>query len=397
MKICHVITRLIVGGAQENTIFTVRGLKKKGYEVDLISGPTTGPEGSLEREIGKAGAGLIVIRELVREINPLHDMACFLKLVFVFRKKRYDIVHTHSAKAGILGRIAAKIACRKTLVIHTVHGPSFHEFQSPLRNIAYIAAEKIAAIFTDRFICVGGVMKEKYLKAGIGREEQYSIVYSGFDIQPYLDADRSRDDRRRALGIRENEKVIGMVGRLFPLKGQEYLMESFAGVVKEYPAARLLIVGDGILRADLEKFARENNIFQKVIFTGLVPPSEIPGFISAMDILVHTSLREGLPKAVAQGFAGGRVVVAFDVDGARELVVNDRTGYLVPPKNTSMLKEKILFLLKNPGISYKMGEDGRRVVENLFPVQKMVDSIERIYQELLKDYGRQEQLRLHSH
>ncbi len=390
MKICHVITRLVVGGAQENTIFTVNGLKDKGHDVDLVSGPTTGPEGSLEKQVNtEKGINLIIIKEMVRNINPVYDIICLFKLIILFREKRYDIVHTHSAKAGILGRIAAKIAFRKTAIIHTVHGLSFHEFQSPLRNALYITAEKIAAVFTDRFICVGGIMKEKSLKAGIGGEEDYSIVYSGFDIRPYLEADKNRELKRKSLGIKENEKAIGMVGRLYHLKGQEYLMAAFAEVVKEHPDTKLLIVGDGILRADLEAFARENNISRKVIFTGLVPPSEIPGFISAMDILVHTSLREGLPKAVAQGFAGGRPVLAFDVDGARELVVNDKTGYLIPPKNTLMLTEKIKFLLKHPEISYKMGEDGRNVVTSLFPVEKMVDSIEKIYIDELGKNGRQ--------
>ena len=381
MKICHVITRLIVGGAQENTIFTVNGLKKKGYAVDLVSGPSEGPEGSLEDQVREIN--LIVIEEMVREINPFLDVKCFLKLVRLFRKNRYEIVHTHSAKAGILGRIAAKIACRKTAVIHTVHGLSFHEFQSPLMNCFYITAEKIADMFTDRYICVGEVMRDKSLKAGIGRKEKYSIVYSGFEVQPYLDAEKRRDETRRSLGIGENEKVIGMVGRLYHLKGQEYLLEAFAGVTKDFPEARLLLVGDGILRADLENFARQHGVFDRVIFTGLVPPSRIPELISAMEILAHTSLREGLPKAVAQGFAGGRPVLAFDVDGSRELVINDRTGYLIPPKDVKLLEEKMRFLLQNPAISYKMGEEGRKVVLNLFPVEKMVDSIEKIYKETM--------------
>jgi len=379
MRICHVITRLIVGGAQENTIFTVKGLKKKNYVVDLVSGPSEGPEGSLENQVKEVN--LIIIKEMRREINPFSDTICFLKLLSIFRKNRYDIVHTHSAKAGILGRVAAKIAYRKTVTIHTVHGLSFHDFQPLLLNLFYITAEKIADIFTDRYICVGKIMRDKSLKAGIGRIEKYSIVYSGFEIQPYLDAEKQRDRTRKSLGISEDEKVIGMVGRLYHLKGQEYLMEAFASIAKEFTKIKLLIVGDGILRADLEKFARENGISEKVIFTGLVSPSRIPELISAMDILVHTSLREGLPKAVAQGFAGGKPVIAFDVDGSRELVVSGKTGYLIPPKDVELLKEKLRYLLQNPAISYKMGEEGRKVVLNLFPVEKMVDAIEEIYLE----------------
>jgi len=382
MRICHVITRLIVGGAQENTIFTVKGLKEKGYVVDLVSGPTEGPEGSLEDQIKKeSGLRLIVIKEMVREIHPFLDVLTFLKLYRLFRKNRYDVVHTHSAKAGVVGRLAAKFAYKRTVTIHTVHGLSFHDFQSPLLNWFYITAEKIADIFTDRYICVGQVMMDKSLKAGIGRREKYSVVYSGFEVQPYLDADKQRNVTRRALGIKDNERVFGMVGRLYHLKGQEYLMEAFASVVREYPEARLLIVGDGVLRPALEKFARENNISERVVFTGLVPPSRIPSLISAMDFLVHTSLREGLPKAVAQGFAGGRPVLAFDVDGARELVIDDRTGYLIPPKDVEMLKDKMRFLLQNPAISCKMGEEGRRIVMSLFPVEKMVSAIDNIYKE----------------
>lgn len=381
MKICHVITRLIVGGAQENTIFTVNGLKKKGYSVDLVSGPSQGPEGSLEDHVKEIN--LIVMDEMVREINPFLDAKCFIKLFRLFRKNRYDIVHTHSAKAGILGRIAAKVACGRTMVIHTVHGLSFHEFQPFLLNWFYITAEKIADQFTDRYICVGEIMRDKCLSAGIGRKEQYSIVYSGFEVQPYLDAEKHRDETRRSLGIKENEKVIGMVGRLYHLKGQEYLMEAFAKIAGDFPEARLMLVGDGILKANLESFARKRGVFEKVIFTGLVSPSKIPGLISAMDILAHTSLREGLPKAVAQGFAAGRPVLAFDVDGSRELVVNDRTGYLIPPGDVKLLEEKLRFLLQNPAISYKMGEEGRRVVLKLFPVEKMVDAIEEIYKEVM--------------
>lgn len=382
MKICHIITRLIVGGAQENTIFTVEGLAEKGYEVDLVSGPSTGPEGSLEKRILDKKIPLITVRELVRQIHPLYDILALVKLIRLFREKKYDVVHTHSAKAGILGRIAAKAAGRKTLVIHSVHGLSFHEYQSGLLNFFYISSEKIAAAFTDHFICVGEVMKEKSLKAGIGKNVQYSVIYSGFDVQPYLDADSRRNDIRKRLGIGEGQQVIGMIGRLYHLKGQEYLMRAFAEIAAKIPETRLLLVGDGILRKSLEEYAREKGIEDKVIFTGLVPPETIPGYVSAMDILAHTSLREGLPKAVAQGFAGGKAVVAFDVDGSRELVINGKTGFLIPPRDEGMLKEKLLWLLQNPGESHIMGSKGRERVEDLYPVHKMVERIEKIYKKM---------------
>jgi len=225
-------------------------------------------------------------------------------------------------------------------------------------------------------------MKEKSLKAGIGKNAQYSVIYSGFDVQPYLDADSRRNDIRKRLGIGEGQQVIGMIGRLYHLKGQEYLMKAFAEIAAKIPETRLLLVGDGILRKSLEEYAREKGIEDKVIFTGLVPPETIPGYVSAMDILAHTSLREGLPKAVAQGFAGGKAVVAFDVDGSRELVINGKTGFLIPPRDEGMLKEKLLWLLQNPGESHIMGNKGRERVEDLYPVHKMVERIENIYKKM---------------
>jgi glycosyltransferase involved in cell wall biosynthesis len=382
MKIAHIITRLIVGGAQENTIFTVEGLKKKGYTVDLISGHTTGPEGSLVKRIKQADIPLFINSSITRNINPFYDIPAFLKLLFFLKKRHYDIVHTHSAKAGILGRIAAGIVSRKTIVIHTVHGLSFHDYQSNLRNSFYIFAERLAAKFTDHFICVGNVMKEKCLNADIGKKAQYSVIYSGFKIKPYLEASSKRRQERERLGIKPEEKVIGMIGRLFPLKGQNYLMRAFCEIVKTFPESKLLLIGDGILRKNLENYAKKEGLEKKVIFTGLVPPQKIPDLVAAMDILAHTSLREGLPKAVAQGFAGGKPVVGFDVDGTRELVKEGITGFLIPPRNVKHLKEKLLFLLQNSEIACKMGNRGRKIVEEFFPVEKMVEEIEKIYLQL---------------
>ncbi|MCM8757341.1 MAG: glycosyltransferase, partial [Candidatus Omnitrophica bacterium] len=312
MKIAHVITRLIVGGAQENTIFTVEGLAKRGHQVDLITGPTTGPEGSLEQRVPASGVRLLRIRHLVRNINLISDCLAFRKLFCLFRKERYDIIHTHSAKAGIIGRLAGRLALPEAVVIHTIHGPSFYPYQPVMLRFLYTLAERIAGWFTDYFICVGEVMKETYVKAGIGQPSQYRVIYSGFDLLPYLAAETNRQTFRQRLNIREDERVIGMIGRLFPLKGQEYLLAAFSRVARAFPKAKLLLVGDGILRPQLESQTERYGIQDKVIFSGLVRPEEIPEYVAVMDIAAHTSFREGLPKAVAQGLAGVKSVVAFD-------------------------------------------------------------------------------------
>ncbi|MCM8804841.1 MAG: glycosyltransferase, partial [Candidatus Omnitrophica bacterium] len=292
---------------------------------------------------------------------------------------------THSAKAGIIGRISAKIANPKSVVIHTIHGLPFHPYQNKILNFLYIFLEKIAYFFTDHFICVGQVMKEKSLQVGIGKEHDYTVIYSGFEIEPYFKYGENREYLREKYGIEKNEKVIGMIGRFFYLKGHNYLIRAFKEISKKFPETKLLLVGDGILRNQLQEYAKKNNIYEKVIFTGLVPPEKIPEYVAIIDILVHTSLREGLPKAVAQGLAGGKPVVAFDIDGTKEIVIDGKTGFIVPPKNIKLLTERIIFLLENCKIADKMGIEGQNLVKNLFPVEKMVDEIEKLYIKFLNN------------
>ena len=183
MKITHIITRLIVGGAQENTVATLLGLRQKpGVEVQLVSGPTTGPEGSLEAEAAKIDGRLTIVPELVRPVHPLKDFIALRKLEQILREQKPDIVHTHSGKAGILGRLAAKRAGVPVIILH-IHGPSFGPFQGALANLVFTAAEKHAAKVTDHFFCSAGAMTQRYLAAGIGRPEMFTRIFSGFNFK----------------------------------------------------------------------------------------------------------------------------------------------------------------------------------------------------------------------
>jgi len=379
MRIAHVITRLIVGGAQENTLVTVVGLMGRGHDVTLITGPTTGPEGSLVEQAKAAGVALVEVPSLVRNVSPLHDVAAYRHLCGLFRAGAYDIVHTHSGKAGILGRLAAARVLPGAVVVHTVHGPSFYRHQPLAAHIAYREAERFAARRTDHLVYVGEVMRQHYLAAGVGRADDSSVIYSGFDLSPYRDAVRDRVGVRQHLGFGEDHTVIGMIGRLFPLKGQEFLLDAFSRVARQFPGARLLLIGDGILRPALEARARRAGLEGRVVFAGLVPPSRIPQYAAALDILAHTSLREGLPKAVAQGYAAGLPAVAFDVDGARELVCDGETGYLVPAGDIGTLAERIALLVRDPVRRREMGLRGQRLVEERFSAEKMVSAIESLY------------------
>jgi len=381
MRVTHVITRLIVGGAQENTIASVLGLAKKpGVEVDLISGPSSGPEGSLEKTFVDSSGRLTIVPELVRPIHPLKDRLAMQKLEKIFRETKPDIVHTHSGKAGILGRLAAaKAGVPK--IIHTIHGPSFGAFQNPLANFIFRAAERRAAKVTTHFVTVADAMMRQYLDAGIGRPEQFTKIFSGFELQPFLTAQNDLELRAR-LGISPDDIVIGKIARLFKLKGHDDLFKIAPILVQQCPQIKFLLVGDGEWRSKFEKKARELGLADKFIFTGLVPPTEVARYVGIMDILVHLSLREGLPRALPQALAAGKPVVAYDCDGACEVCIENETGFLIRPHHHLKLTERLLHLAHDKNLRAQFGERGRELVKQNFSVEKMVDALYSLYTKL---------------
>ncbi|MBI4713235.1 MAG: glycosyltransferase family 4 protein [Planctomycetes bacterium] len=389
IKVVHIITRFILGGAQENTLLTVIGLNKNPkYKVTLVTGPAIGPEGELIERVKQNNIDLIIIDQMRRNIYPRKDLITFVKLFFLLRRLRPDIVHTHSAKAGILGRIAARLAGVK-IVIHTVHGLPFHPYQFNLANIFYIALERFTALFTTKFITVADAMTEQSLKAKVGSREMYTTIYSAMELdkfRPAVDA----DSVRKSLGLSEDDKVIGTIARLAKLKGHHYLLKIAEQVISKVSQAKFLFVGDGNLKEQILKEVKDRGLIGRVIFTGLVEPDRIPSLIEAMDVLVHPSLREGLARALPQALALGKPVISFDIDGAREVVLNGKTGFLiVPPSNqdeTAALKnlaESIIYLLQHPDEASKMGKAGQELVQRNFNADYMVERIQKVYKQEL--------------
>jgi glycosyltransferase involved in cell wall biosynthesis len=386
LKIIHVITRLVVGGAQENTVATVFGLRQKnGVEVQLISGPTTGPEGSLESEFKNSREILTIVPELVRPIHPFKDFLALRKLEKIFREQKPSIVHTHSGKAGILGRIAAKRAGVR-IIMHTIHGPSFGSFQNGLSNFIFKIAEKKAASVTDHFIVVADAMKEQYLAAGIGKPEQYTKIFSGFPLEPFLAAKNDLELRKK-LGVAPDDFVIGKIARLFKLKGHDDLFAIAPELVRQNPKIKFLLVGDGEWRSRFENLAKSLGLEKHFVFTGLVPPNEVPKYVGIMDALVHLSLREGLPRALPQSLAAAKPVVAYDCDGAREVCLDGKTGFLIQPGDLKNLTGKIIQLANDSALSEKLGRAGSDFVRENFAVEKMVDGIYHLYLNLAAERG----------
>ncbi len=383
MRITHIITRLVVGGAQENTVASVLGLRDiPGVETHLISGLTSGPEGSIEPLLASSPGTLTLLPSLVRPIHPWLDARAWSSLASRLRRDPPDIVHTHSGKAGFLGRLAAR-AVGIPVIVHTIHGPSFGSFQGAATNTLFRNAESLAARVTSHFVVVAHAMARQYQAAGIGRPDQFTRIVSGFDLQPFLDAPNHPATRAR-LGIAPGDFVVGKVARLFENKGHDDLIAAAPDLVQNLPHLRFLLVGDGTERPDLEAEIARRGLSRFFIFTGLVPPSAVPEYIGIMDALVHLSRREGLARALPQSLAAGRPVIAYDCDGANEVCINGRTGFLVAPGNLTALRERIRLLARDPALRKELGNHGVELVRELFPVRRMIDDLHALYVRLLK-------------
>lgn len=383
MKIAHIITRLILGGAQENVVLCCEDLHRDyGDDVLLITGPALGPEGSL-LDRARAGEGpLAIIPSLRRAIHPWHDMAAYRAIGDALRKFRPDVVHTHSAKAGILGRAAAwRLAV--PAIVHTVHGAPFHPYQSALARAVFRNCERWAARRCHHLVSVADAMTNLLVNAGVAPREKFTTIYSGIEVEPLLESHRLREAVRHKLGYRPEHVVIGKIARLFNLKGHEYLIEAARRLVRAEPLLRFLLVGDGVLRERLERKIAAAGLKAHFQLVGLAPPQEIPGLVAAMDMVVHTSLREGLARALVHGLLAGKPVVSFDIDGAREVVLDGITGYLVPPLDCGALVEALHRLAANSVLRSRLGEEGRTRCREQFCHHRMTREIRALYERLL--------------
>lgn len=383
LRIVHIITRLIVGGAQENTLLSCEGQHDRGHHVTLITGPPIGPEGSLLDRAQKHGYRVEVLDAMRRAILPGKDYLTYRTLVRRLRELKPDVVHTHSSKAGIIGRWAAARA-GVPVVIHTIHGLAFTASTSPRVNRAYKMLERVTAPKTTKIVCVADAMRDQSLAAGIGRPEQYVTVYSGMETAPFLNPPVARDAVRAQLGLAPEHVAIGTIARLFHLKGHDDLLDLAPELRARWPNLRFLWIGDGLLRETFERRMREMDLRDRFILTGLVPPSRIPELTGAMDILVHPSRREGLARALPQGSLAGKPVITYDIDGNREALIEGQTGYVLPPFDKERLAGAIDRLMGDASLRQRMGAAGREFALGRFGADVMVEALGRVYDDCLQ-------------
>jgi glycosyltransferase involved in cell wall biosynthesis len=351
------------------------------YAVDVLSGKETGSEGSLIGNAKNRGINLFFEAHLVRKISPWKDISAFLKMVRLMKFKKYDVVHTHSSKAGILGRLAAK-AAGVPAIVHTVHGWGFHDYQHRIIRFFYILVEKLCAQITSRLIAVADKDIAKGVAEGIGTRGDYTLIRSGIDLERFSIRSGARTRIRKELRLSDDDKVVGTVTRLSPQKAPQVFIEAAALIHKACPDVFFVIVGDGPLRKILEEKTKISGIANRVVFTGI--RNDVHRLMHAFDLFLLTSLWEGLPRVIPQAMASGVPVIASRVDGNAEIIKDRENGILVDPGSPMAFAHQAIGLINNEANARQLRNHALKDIDE-YSVRTMVKQIDGLYRETITD------------
>lgn len=383
LKVMRLIARLNIGGPAIHTTLLTERLNPARFDSQLVTGVEGEGEGNMLELMGERGLSgplrPIVIPSLGREISPKSDLQTVREVLRLMRREKPDIVHTHTAKAGFVGRLAARLA-RVPVVVHTFHGNVFKGYFSPRKTKLFVSIERNLARSTDAIIVLSQQQREEILGLGIGHALQYRVIPLGLDLTPFLQAESLRGQLRHELQIAEDTPVIGIVARLVPIKAIHLLLEAASNVLKAHPQAVFLIVGDGELRGPLEQQAQSLNLTQNVRFLGF--RSDLPRLYADFDVSVLCSLNEGLPVAVIESLASARPVVATDVGGVSDLISHQKTGWLCSAQDVKALAAGICYAIEHPAQANEWGRAGRDRVYPALDIARLCHDLETLYVEL---------------
>lgn len=373
-KIAHIITQLELGGAQENTLYTITHLDPQAYDCYLLSGPGGILDDSASQRLGKK---VYFIPSLIRSINPWKDAMALLAIYRICRQEKFDLVHTHSSKAGILGRWAAKMAGIKK-IIHTYHGFGFNDFQKPWTKFLFIWIERLTAYISDVLVVVSSENTKKALAAKIGRPSQYVVIHSGIKIENYQGSNIDRARAKEKIGLPAAAPVIGMVACFKQQKAPLDFVHIANAVKTEIPQAQFVMIGDGELRPAIEDLVKRLSLNDTVRLLGW--RDDIPVMFKLMDVCVLTSLWEGLPRVILEAFVSGVPVIATPADGTREVVKHGLTGYLAGFHDVQAFAAQIIDCLKNPEKNKQVIANAGKLVSGSFNIDIMVQDIAKLYE-----------------
>lgn len=383
INILYVITKLELGGAQKHLLSLIANLDKSKYNIFLF----TAKDGLLLNDaLAISGLCIKTSSNLTRQINFFKDLPALFEIYGFIKKHNIGIVHTHSSKAGIIGRLAARLAKVK-VIIHTVHGWPFNDYQCFAARYFYIWSERLAARLSDKLIIVSGFDKEKGLKNRIGYNNKYILIYYGILFGNFGKSEYNINNIRKKLGLRSNDLVIGMISCFKPQKAPQDFIKLASLINKDIPGVKFILIGDGILRKRIKSLVSRYKLKNRVFLLGW--RRDIPEILSAIDIFALTSLWEGLPIAVLEAMASSKPVVATDTGGIREVISGNKTGFLVMPGDMNSMAEKLKLLLTDAKLREKIGRDARNSLSSIFSLEFMVRQTQDLYGSLSR--GREEE------
>ena len=382
----RVIARLNMGGPALHVAYLTAGLRERGYDTTLVAGTLARGEDSMAFVADELGVDVIRIDELGREISPLRDFMATLRLARLIRRERPDILHTHTAKAGTVGRVAALLAGRRgpPIVVHTFHGHVLRGYFGPLRSRVFRLLERWLASHSTALIAVSPQVRDDLVALGVARRERFAVIRLGIELdQRVAGTQNGRVESRRYLGIPADRFAVGWIGRMTAVKRTDDVLVAFKRLRDQGVDAVLCLVGDGPDRSELERRAQELGVARDTLFLGY--QEDVAPFYSAFDALVLPSSNEGTPVSAIEALAAGRPVVATRVGGVPDVVQEGEDGFLVEPGATDDLADRLAQLARDPALRERMGKAGRERVVPRYAVGRLVDDVDRLYRSLLSE------------